>query len=182
MGEYPTKQQFAAIKSGYHSDPSQSLSLRADAYTDAQWYRSTCRRSSAKTWQWVCHAEKLREPGAFVPIDIAGKPIVVVGIAKAVCEPSTMSASTARTSSRGRGQGDADHVSVPRVDLQAERPAGCARRTRSISRISIRRPSALEPVQVEEFCGFIYVNLDAKSESLGKLSGDLENGDSALGA
>ena len=28
----------------------------------------------------------------------------------------------------------------------------------------------LEPVQVEEFCGFIYVNLDAKSETLGKLS------------
>jgi hypothetical protein len=53
MGEYPTKQQFAAIKSGYHSDPSQSLSLRAEAYTDPQWYKIDLQEIISRTWQWV---------------------------------------------------------------------------------------------------------------------------------
>jgi choline monooxygenase len=38
MGEYPTRQQFAAINRGYDADPSRSLSLSAEAYTDPRWY------------------------------------------------------------------------------------------------------------------------------------------------
>ena len=174
MGEYPTKQQFAAIKSGYHSDPSQSLSLRADAYTDPQWYQVDLQEIISKAWQWVCHAEKLREPGSFVTIEIAGKPIVVVrdreGTLRAfynVCKHRAHKLLT--------GEGKAARITCPyhawtyKLDGQL---AG-APHTQHLQNFD---PKAiwLEPVQVEEFCGFVYVNLDAKSETLGKLSGDLE--------
>src|SRR5215470_20417911 len=78
MGPYPTRQQFAAIRHGYHPDPSQSLSLSADAYTDPRWYQVDLQEIVSKTWQWVCHAEKLRKPGSFVTVEIAGKPIAIV--------------------------------------------------------------------------------------------------------
>src|SRR5499427_10237886 len=78
MGQYPTRQQFAAIGNGYHSDPSQSLSLRAEAYTDPHWHHVDQQEIIAKTWQWVCHAEKLRQPGSFVTVEIAGKPIAII--------------------------------------------------------------------------------------------------------
>ena len=174
MGEYPTKQQFAAIKSGYHSDPSQSLSLRADAYTDPQWYQVDLQEIISKAWQWVCHAEKLREPGSFVTIEIAGKPIVVVrdreGTLRAfynVCKHRAHKLLT--------GEGKAARITCPyhawtyKLDGQL---VG-APHTQHLQNFD---PKAiwLEPVQVEEFCGFVYVNLDAKSETLGKLSGDLE--------
>ena len=31
-----------------------------------------------RSWQWVCHAEKLRMPGAFVTAVMAGQPVVIV--------------------------------------------------------------------------------------------------------
>ncbi len=175
MGEYPTKQQFAAIRDGYHSDPSQSLSLRADAYTDPLWHQVDLREIVSKTWQWVCHAEKVREPGSFVTIEIAGKPIAVVrdreGVLRAfynVCKH--------RAHKLLSGEGKTTRLMCPyhawtyKLDGQL---AG-APHTQHLQHFD---PKAiwLEPVRVEEFCGFVYVNFDTKSESLSKLSGNLEN-------
>lgn len=175
MGEYPTRQQFAAIRGGYHSDPSQSLSLRADAYTDPLWHQVDLQEIVAKTWQWVCHAEKVREPGSFVTIEIAGKPIAVVrdreGVLRAfynVCKH--------RAHKLLSGEGTTTRITCPyhawtyKLDGQL---AG-APHTQHLQNFD-PKSIWLEPVQVEEFCGFIYVNLDTKSESLSRLSGNLEN-------
>jgi choline monooxygenase len=174
MGEYPTKQQFAAISGGYHADPSQSLSLRADAYTEPQWHRVDLQEIIAKTWQWVCHAEKVREPGSFVTIEIAGKPIAIVrdreGTLRAfynVCKH--------RAHKLLGGEGKTTRIMCPyhawtyRLDGQL---AG-APHTQHLQNFD---PKAiwLDTVLVEEFCGFIYVNLDKSSQSLSKLSGNLE--------
>jgi choline monooxygenase len=175
MGEYPTRQQFAAIRSGYHSDPSQSLSLRADAYTDARWHQVDLQQIISSTWQWVCHAEKLREPGSFVTIEIARKPIAIVrdrdGVLRAfynVCKHRAHKLLT--------GEGTAARITCPyhawtyRLNGQL---AG-APHTQHLQNFDLRS-IWLEPVQVEEFCGFIYVNLDTNAESLRKLSGNLES-------
>jgi phenylpropionate dioxygenase-like ring-hydroxylating dioxygenase large terminal subunit len=78
MTEYPTKQQFAAINQGYHPDAARSFSLCATAYIDPVWHEVDLKQIISKTWQWVCHVEKLREPGSFVTTEIAGKPIAVI--------------------------------------------------------------------------------------------------------
>ena len=39
---------------------------------------ASSRTPSSHSWQWVCHIEKLREPGAYVTTTIAGQSIMVV--------------------------------------------------------------------------------------------------------
>ena len=68
----------ADIGTGWTADPATSLSLHADAYTSQRWFDVDQRAIVGRTWQWVCHAEKLRAPGSFVTDDIAGMPIVAV--------------------------------------------------------------------------------------------------------
>ena len=73
-----SSRDLARIRHGYHPDPSRSFSLAAEAYTDEMWYRTDLEAVFARTWQWVCHVEKLRTPGSYFVTEIAGRPIAVV--------------------------------------------------------------------------------------------------------
>ncbi len=48
------------------------MSLHADAYTQSRWFELDQEHIIARSWQWVCHTEKLRSPGNFVTQDVAG--------------------------------------------------------------------------------------------------------------
>lgn len=174
MGDYPNQQQFADIRRGYHSNPNLSLSLHADAYTDPRWHQVDLKEVIAKTWQWVCHVEKVRAPGSYISIEIAGQPIVVLrdreGVLRAfynVCKH--------RAHKLLSGEGNTMRIMCPyhawtyKLDGQLIR----APHTEHLLDFNPKEIS-LSPVQVEEFCGFIYVNLDPESESLRKLSGNLQ--------
>jgi choline monooxygenase len=63
---------------GYDPDPARSMSLRSEAYTDPLWSEADLEAIFARTWQWICHVEKLAEPGNYVSATIAEMPIVVV--------------------------------------------------------------------------------------------------------
>ena len=65
MTAMPSSAEFEAIRAGYHRDAARSLSLRSAAYTEPAWYEVDKRYIISRTWQWVCHVEKLREPGSF---------------------------------------------------------------------------------------------------------------------
>jgi carnitine monooxygenase subunit len=67
-----------AIGAGYDVDPARSMSLRAAAYTDPKWLDCELRAVFGRTWQWICHVEKLRAPGSYVAAVVAGMPIAVV--------------------------------------------------------------------------------------------------------
>ncbi|GID90866.1 hypothetical protein ACFQFC_36980 [Amorphoplanes digitatis] len=54
------------IAAGYDADPARSMSLHAAAYTDPMWFDLDLRAVIGRTWQWVCHVEKLRAPGSYV--------------------------------------------------------------------------------------------------------------------
>jgi choline monooxygenase len=175
MGQYPTRQQFAAIGNGYHSDPSRSLSLRAEAYTDPHWLQVDLQEIIAKTWQWVCHAEKLRQPGSFVTVEIAGKPIAIIrdreGTLRAfynVCKH--------RAHKLLNGEGSTAKITCP-YHAWTYRLDGQLLRAPHTEHLQNFDPKAihLEPVLVEEFCEFIFVNLDTTSDSLSALSGKLES-------
>jgi choline monooxygenase len=174
MTEYPSKQQFAAIKTGYHPDAARSLSLRADAYTDPHWYPVDQQQIIAKSWQWVCHVEKLREPGSFVTVEIAGNPIAIIrdrdGTLRAfynVCKH--------RAHPLLSGEGKTAVIMCPyhawtyKLDGQLAR-APHSQHLQDFDPTTIH----LEPVQVEEFVGFIYVNLDINATPLKVQSGNLE--------
>ena len=73
-----TADEVRAIGAGYDPDPSRSLSLRAPAYTEVRWAEADRAAIFARTWQWVCHVEKLTAPGAYVATTVAELPIAVV--------------------------------------------------------------------------------------------------------
>lgn len=173
MTELPNKSEFAAISKGFDTNPARSLSLRKEAYTDPRWHNVDLEAIIARTWQWVCHVEKLGEAGAYVTIDIAGHPIAVVrdreGVLRAfynVCKH--------RAHALLSGEGNVSRIMCPyhawvyKLDGKLVR----APHTETLEDFSTG-DICLDEVQVEEFCGFIYVNLDRKAPSLASQTGDL---------
>lgn len=161
------------VATGYHANPAQSLSLRKEAYVEPHWFDMDRRHIIGRSWQWVCHIEKLREPGQYVSIDVAGQPIFVVcgkdGKLKAfynVCKH--------RAHELVFGEGRKSVISCPyhawayNLDGQLLR----APHTENLVNFSVS-DICLDQVQVEVFCGFVYVNLDPTAPSLVAQSGDL---------
>ncbi|MEM7215631.1 MAG: ring-hydroxylating oxygenase subunit alpha [Pseudomonadota bacterium] len=162
------------ISQGFTDSPANSFSLSAEAYVEPQWYQADLAAVISRTWQWVCHVEKVREPGSYVTIDIAGNPIAIVrdreGHLRAfynVCKH--------RAHQLLHGEGNSTRIMCPyhawvyRLDGQLVR----APHTENLENFDPKE-ICLDQVQVEEFCGFIYVNLDPQAKSLSEQSGDLE--------
>lgn len=173
MTELPSQSEFTTISKGFDRNPARSLSLRKEAYVDPRWHNVDLEAIIARTWQWVCHVEKLREAGAYVTIDIAGKPIAVVrdreGVLRAfynVCKH--------RAHALLSGEGNVSRIMCPyhawvyKLDGKLVR----APHTENLEDFSTG-DICLDEVQVEEFCGFVYVNLDRAAPSLASQTGDL---------
>ena len=174
MTDLPTKDAFAAIRAGYDAMPQRSLSLRKEAYVDAAWFRADMLGILARSWQWVCHVEKLREPGAFVAVEIAGQPVAVLrdktGSLRAfynVCKH--------RAHQLLSGEGQTSRIMCP---YHAWVYALDGRLVRAPHTETLEDFKAgdicLDEVQVEEFCGFVYINLDGQAPALSEQSGNLE--------
>ena len=164
---------FERIRAGYDPDPAASLSLQAEAYTQNEWFSLEQNAVFSHSWQWVCHIEKLREPGAYVTTTIAGQSIMVVrdkdGTQRAfynVCKH--------RAHELLQGEGTVGHIMCPyhawayRLDGKLQ----VAPHTKSLKGFD-KSEICLDQVQVEEFCGFVYVNLDPDAAPLAEQSGDL---------
>jgi choline monooxygenase len=174
MTQLPSAGEFAAIAHGYDADPNRSLSLRSDAYTQAKWFDADLRAIMARHWQWVCHVEKLREPGSYIALQVAGQPIAIVrgreGTLRAfynVCKH--------RAHELLSGEGVTSRIMCPyhawvyKLDGQLVR----APETEHLEGF-IPSEICLDEVQVEEFCGFVYVNLDPDAKPLAEQAGNLE--------
>lgn len=173
MTQLPSKEQFSMIAKGYDANASRSQSLRAQAYTDPAWHQVDLQEIIAKTWQWVCHVEKLRAPGSYTTIEIAGQPIAVVrdrdGVLRAfynVCKH--------RAHELLSGEGTTTRIMCP-YHAWVYRLDGVLVRAPHTENLEGFEPKeiCLDEVRVEEFCGFVYVNLDRGTQSLADMSGDL---------
>ncbi len=170
----PSMQDFERVADGYSADPKQSYSLKAETYTEPRWMDIEYAAIFRRTWQWVCHVEKLRAPGSFVTIDIAGQPICIVrdgdGGLRAfynVCKH--------RAHELLKGEGRTNKIMCPyhawTYDLTGQLRR--APETENLAGFDVR-DVCLDQVRIEEFCGFIYVNLDPDAASLASQTGDLE--------
>ncbi|MBX2884424.1 MAG: ring-hydroxylating oxygenase subunit alpha [Granulosicoccus sp.] len=164
-----------AIEAGYDPDPSCSLSLHADAYTESAWHSVDNNEILKRTWQWVCHVEKTRKPGSFVTTEIAGQPIAVVrdngGQLRAfynVCKH--------RAHQLLSGEGSASLIVCPyhAWTYKLSGQLHGAPHTQNLKHFD-REKVCLDAVQVEEFCGFVFVNLDPTATSLVSQSGNLQS-------
>ncbi|RAJ58941.1 choline monooxygenase [Streptomyces sp. Amel2xB2] len=165
--------EVAAVATGYDEDPARSMSLRAEAYTDLKWHAADLAAIFARTWQWVCHVEKLARPGSYVATTVAETPVAVVrdrsGELRAfynVCKH--------RAHELLSGSGKTGTIVCPyhawTYDLSGALLA--ARRTDRMETFE-KGDVCLDRVQVEEFSGFVYVNLDPGAPPLAAQAPDL---------
>ena len=161
------------VSAGYGTDPAHSMSLRAEAYVDPKWFDAELKSVFATTWQWVCHVEKLAKPGSYITTTVAGMPIVIirdkVGTLRAfynVCKHRAHELVT--------GSGTISSLVCPyhAWNYQLDGQLKNARRADKMDGFD-KSEICLDQVKVEEFCGFIYVNLDGQAQPLAESAGDL---------
>ncbi|MEM7117038.1 MAG: SRPBCC family protein [Chloroflexota bacterium] len=153
--------------------PEKSFSLPARAYVQSGYLAVEQEGIFYKSWQYVCHIEQVKKPGDYVAVKIQERPIVVLrnreGELRAfynVC--------------RHRGHellnetGNTKTIVCPYhawcYDLNGR--LFSARHVQTMEHFDMADFS-LMPVQVEEFCSMIFVNLDPNAASLAEQSGDL---------
>ncbi len=149
------------------------MSLRAEAYTKSNWAAADLQGIFARTWQWVCHVEKLREQGAYVSVTVAGMSIAVVrgggGELRAfynVCKH--------RAHELLQGSGKTRNIVCPyhAWTYALDGSLKAARRADKMENFD-KSEVCLDQVLVEEFGGMVYVNLDAAARPLGEQAADL---------
>ncbi len=167
--------EFEAVRTGYDQNPARSCSLRKEAYVDSRWHDVDVNAILGKTWQWVCHSEKVRERGKYIATTIAGQPIVIVRDRKGILR-AFYNVCKHRAHQLLSGEGTTGGIVCPyhawsyKLDGQLSR----APHTEHLENFNVD-DICLDQVQVEEFCGFVYVNLDSTAASLASLTGDLES-------
>ncbi|GAB6987648.1 aromatic ring-hydroxylating oxygenase subunit alpha [Nocardioides pyridinolyticus] len=168
-----TSQDVDRVGSGYDEDPARSWSLRAEAYTDPAWAECEVRAIFARTWQWICHVETLRDPGSYVSATVGGMPVAVVrdrdGGLRAfynVCKHRAHELLT--------GAGTTRNIVCP-YHAWTYSLDGRLKAARRADRMETFHKSevCLDQVQVEEFGGMVYVNLDLGATPLGEQAPDL---------
>ncbi len=166
-------QDLQRVRQGYHLEAGRTYSLNSEAYTDPRCFDVEQKSLFSKNWIWVCHVEKLREPGAYVAMEVAGHPIFLtrdkVGKLRGfynVCKH--------RAHPLLSGEGKAKLLTCPyhawAYDLTGQLVR--APHTEDLPGFDTKE-ICLDQISVEKFCSFIYVNLDPKAEPLAKQSGDL---------
>ncbi len=169
------REDYARISQGFNPDPARSHSLQAEAYTDGNWARTERQVIFARTWQWVCHVEQLREPGSYVAVEVAGHPVFVVRAADRrlrafynVCKHRAHQLLT--------GSGSVRAIVCPYHAWTYELNGQLKGAPHTKSMVDFNTDDiCLDQVQVEEFCSFVFVNLDAEAPSLSGLSGGLKD-------
>jgi choline monooxygenase len=162
-----------ALRRGYDPIPERSSSLPAECYRDPKYLAVEREAVFFSSWQFLCHGEKLRQPGSYLAGAIQGQSIFAVrdrgGQLRAfynVCKH--------RGHELLKGEGQTALITCP-YHAWAYGLDGALRTARLSEGLENfdKADFCLTPVQVEEFCGLVFVNLDAGAASLGQQSGKL---------
>ena len=150
-----------------------SYSLPADCYTDPAYFELERTAIFRRTWQFVCHGERLSEPGLYVAFEIQGQPLFAVrdreGVLRAfynVCQH--------RAHALVKGEGRKTLITCPyhAWAYGLDGRLRTAPRTEHLAGFE-KEKICLTAVRVEEYCGFVFVNLDPDATPLAELAGGL---------
>ena len=167
------KQDYERLATGYDVDPRKSLSLRAEAYVSDDCYEYDKSSILMHSWQWVCHIEKLRAPGDYITTNIAGQSIAIVRGKDDVLR-AFYNVCKHRAHELLSGEGRKSVITCPYHAWAYRLDGTLAAAPHTDHLIDFNKDDiCLDEVLVEEFCSFIFVNLDVKSAPLSELSGDL---------
>ena len=163
------------LQRGFDPVPQRSSSINKVCYIDPQFLKVEQAQIFRKSWQFVCHEEKLNDVGSYVTVDIQGQSIVVIradnGELKAfynVCKH--------RAHELLQGEGSVRMITCPyhawvyKLDGSLYK----ARRSEHLENFNVQN-ICLTAVRLEIFCHFVFVNLDPDAPSLEEQAGNLGN-------
>ena len=161
-----TRQQMACANEGYDPVASRSASIGSDCYIDPGFLEVERDQIFRRSWQFLCHEEKLREPGSYVTASIQDRSIAAVR-----GEDGALRAFYNVCKHRGhellKGAGTRRLITCPyhawvyALDGRLHR----ARRSELIENFDAGG-IFLTPVLVEVFCHLVFVNLDRRAPPL----------------
>ena len=162
------------LRKGHDAVAARSWSLPAASYTEPAYLEAERQAIFKRSWQYVCHEEKLRNPGSYLAFELQGQPLLAVrgrdGELRCfynVCKH--------RAHELLKGEGTTRMIVCPyhawSYELTGQLRA--ARRSEFIENFDTKE-ICLDEVQVEVFLNLVFVNLDPQAEPLKEISGDLE--------
>ncbi|MEC9329298.1 MAG: ring-hydroxylating oxygenase subunit alpha [Pseudomonadota bacterium] len=168
-----TENEFDHISQGYDPVASRSGSIHSDCYLDAHFLDVEREQVFHRTWQFVCHEEKLREPGSYVAGDVQGQSIFVARDSNGELR-AFYNVCRHRGHELLSGEGQVSAITCP-YHAWVYNLDGSLRRARRSELIEnfCESDIHLAAIQVETFCHLIFVNLDTDAGSLAQQSGDL---------
>ncbi|MDA8021446.1 MAG: ring-hydroxylating oxygenase subunit alpha [Gammaproteobacteria bacterium] len=167
-------QTLSRIGKGYHAEAAKSWSLHADCYQDPVFLEAERRHVFHNSWQFLCHEEKLREPGSYVVADVQGQSIAACRGADGKLR-AFFNVCKHRGHELLRGEGKTKVIVCPYHAWSygldgALLQARCSQFVENFDRSRVR----LTGVQVETFCHLVFVNLNPEAGPLTHQSGSLE--------
>jgi len=168
-----TKNEFNRISDGYSENALESSSIDTSTYIDEKFLNIEQQSVFKNCWHFVCHEEKLREPGSYVVSDVQGQSILVTRDTK-----NELRAFYNVCKHRGHelmsGEGTTKMITCPyhAWSYQLDGKLHGARRSEHLINFH-KEDICLDQVQLEEFCHLIFINLDVNAESLKVQSGAL---------
>ena len=168
-----SEEQLKSISAGFDPVPSRSFSLHADCYRESAYLELEKQQIFHKSWQFLCHEEKLREPGSYMAVNVQGQSIVACrdndGELRAfynVCKH--------RGHELLKGEGKTRLIVCPyhAWSYHLDGRLQAARRSELIENFDANKV-CLTQVQIETFCHLVFVNLDPHAAPLHQQSGGL---------
>ena len=169
----PTAAEREALATGWDPNPARSMSLSADAYTDPRWFDVEVETVFSRTWQWVCHVEKVRDPGTYTTATIADRSVVVARDVDHTLRAFS-NVCMHRAHELLTGDGTVKRITCPYHAWSYGLDGGLLTAPHTDHLVDFDPDSiCLDALAVEEFGGFVYVNLDSEARALAEQAGDL---------
>ena len=157
----------------FDTDPEKSYTIPKDYYTDPIRYHREKEAIFFKAWNYVCHVSQVAEAGAYVTAQILDQNIVVLRGADGVLR-AFYNVCSHRAHELLQGCGHAKMITCP-YHAWTYHTDGKLRTAVGQKRVDgfQSEESALKQVQLEDYAGFIFVNLDPNASPLHTQAGCL---------
>jgi phenylpropionate dioxygenase-like ring-hydroxylating dioxygenase large terminal subunit len=159
-------EDLSSLSAGYDPVAARSWSLPARCYVEPGYLAHEREAIFKKSWQYVCHVERVREPGDYVTVDLHGQSLVVIRGKDGVLR-CFYNVCLHRAHELLSGSGNTKQITCPyhawvyRLDGSLR----AARRSEFIENFDADE-FCLTQVGVETFLNLVFVNLDPAAAPL----------------
>lgn len=170
-----SRKELEKVGKGFDPVAARSWSLNTECYRTPKFLEVERAEIFRRSWQFLCHEEKLRQPGSYVTGDIQGQSIFATRDADGELR-AFYNVCKHRGHELLQGEGRTKMITCP-YHAWAYRLDGTLYSARHCEMVENfeKGQIRLTPVRVEVFCHLVFVNLDPEAPSLAEQSGDLEN-------